>query len=1274
MSAFGPYAGKETIDFGALGSEGLYLITGDTGAGKTTIFDAIAFALYGEASDRNRESGMLRSQYAEPGTPTFVDLSFSCRGKVYEIRRNPRYERPKKRGDGVTTENAAATMTGPDGFTKSGYGEVTLAVTELLGITRDQFMQIAMIAQGDFMKLLLADTQTRKEILRSIFHTGNYDLLERSLREEAKHAYGTYMAAGSQREAFLRGINPGENEELVSAWNEHALTGKLPSEEVFDLIGRIIEDDRSREQALGKKQEALDEERDRLKLEIEAAKTAERRSLELRDGRKQMERLTREKETLSKDLKFANEKRPEADDLRRKAAVEMSRLPDYDRLDQGNASLKDARETLRTKDEELKQTKHTREEEARALARDEETLASLESVPQDLIRRQHALEKLTERRKNANTLLAGVHEAEQADQEVADLTGQAEKLSRKLEQFRQENESLARERDALSTSPAACERADAALTACLARQTSLRDLKAGLSQMNVLAETLRKDREALLREQDADARLLSLIEGFQKDQRDLETADAEKERAAAAVTAYTARAENLSDLLQKEQTLVREKNLTASLYAEAQRAQQESDEAYARFRDLNRLFLSGQAGILAAHLTDGLPCPVCGSRVHPAPAAAKASVPSQNEVESAEARSSSASRAATEAARRHAAQKMKLDALEDQITSLISGLKKADRPWNTDEEIRANEEQLARVREDYRTQEERIARRKRLAAEQMAAETEEAKHSKRTVELAKAVAADETALMKQREVCTKAAEAMEAESRKERLASDGAGMAGVPDTGSGKTEPSVSCEEKELSLLQPSALMTAIAANTAREQKLRKWLQNENVHCTRYREILAALPEREAELSGKEKTLADMQLSVSAKTASADSLWKSVVRAAADLFGREVAIPEIPRLAEDERTKLKSLAGRISGEIEDLKHGNERRKTLLAGTKARTDAISRLDQTIAEDTSSRSALAAQISALVTDTERLAALLPYKTRAKAEDAAAGMNARAEHILASCKAAEEALAAKNDEIQLLSGTIDTLQKQLAETPVYDGAAAEQQLTDNSARQSLLDAKRTRIAGRIQSNSHCLEELRRSDAGIVEAERKYREINALSATASGSISQGKAKVELETYVQMALFDRIVRRANRRFSIMTGGQYDLRRSDVANAGRQSQTGLDLEVIDHYNGSVRSVKTLSGGESFLASLSLAIGLSDEIQSHAGGIRLDTMFIDEGFGSLDQDSLDQAMNAMQGLTEGGERLVGIISHVSELKTRIGKQIVVTKSKEAGSHASVVLND
>ena len=136
-----------------------------------------------------------------------------------------------------------------------------------------------------------------------------------------------------------------------------------------------------------------------------------------------------------------------------------------------------------------------------------------------------------------------------------------------------------------------------------------------------------------------------------------------------------------------------------------------------------------------------------------------------------------------------------------------------------------------------------------------------------------------------------------------------------------------------------------------------------------------------------------------------------------------------------------------------------------------------------------------------------------------------------------------------------------------------------------------------------------------------------------------------------------------------MTGGQYELKRREVP-LNNQAQSGLELDVIDHYNGTERSVRTLSGGESFKASLSLALGLSDEIQASTG-IHIDTLFVDEGFGSLDPESLEQAYRALTGLAEGN-RLVGIISHVGELKEKIDKQIVVTKEKTGGSRVTVVV--
>ena len=248
-------------------------------------------------------------------------------------------------------------------------------------------------------------------------------------------------------------------------------------------------------------------------------------------------------------------------------------------------------------------------------------------------------------------------------------------------------------------------------------------------------------------------------------------------------------------------------------------------------------------------------------------------------------------------------------------------------------------------------------------------------------------------------------------------------------------------------------------------------------------------------------------------------------------------------------------------------------------------------------------------------------------------------------------------------------------------------EQQLPDETGsdpeevirgKKAVLMQEKQRISDQYQEvyaavsrNRSIIQAVEKRKEDMIRAEKKYVWVKALSDTAGGTLNQ-KQKVELETYIQMTYFDRILRRANLRLLTMSGGQYELKRQETS-GNKREKAGLDLNVIDHYNGTERSVKTLSGGESFQASLSLALGLSDEIQSMAGGIRLDAMFVDEGFGSLDEDALNQAVTALHGLTEG-RRLVGIISHVSELKDRIEKKIVVTKERnreEIGSRVEVI---
>ena len=252
--------------------------------------------------------------------------------------------------------------------------------------------------------------------------------------------------------------------------------------------------------------------------------------------------------------------------------------------------------------------------------------------------------------------------------------------------------------------------------------------------------------------------------------------------------------------------------------------------------------------------------------------------------------------------------------------------------------------------------------------------------------------------------------------------------------------------------------------------------------------------------------------------------------------------------------------------------------------------------------------------------------------------------------------------------LDSVIASLTEQLKESISISAEELNVQKENFAQQKKSLSENRDEIHARLEINSDMYEKIRRQQTELLKTETRWKWMKSLSDTANGTIT-GKARIMLETYIQMQYFDRILVRANIRLMTMSSGQYELVRRKE-NKSRVGKTGLELDVVDHYNGTVRSVKTLSGGETFQASLSLALGLSDEIQSSSGGIQLDTMFVDEGFGSLDEDALDQAIRALKDLSQGS-RLVGIVSHVAELKERIDKKIIVTKKRTEDGVGSAI---
>ena len=343
-----------------------------------------------------------------------------------------------------------------------------------------------------------------------------------------------------------------------------------------------------------------------------------------------------------------------------------------------------------------------------------------------------------------------------------------------------------------------------------------------------------------------------------------------------------------------------------------------------------------------------------------------------------------------------------------------------------------------------------------------------------------------------------------------------------------------------------------------------------------------------------------------------------------------------------------------------------RKAQLEADRQAKTRQRPALEQAAAEADRSAAAQNASADALEGQIAERRAALPYPRRADAQATLDKLEADRRTLRTGMdtaqrklKQAEQTVAAAEAAVEALTAQQTAAQKELPARSAEDLTAQQTELT---AARETLRSREKQLSAQLLPNRKTAAQYRAAAEARQALESRWQWVSALAATAGGTLTS-KQKIKLEAYIQMNYLDRILRYANTRLMQMTAGQYELERIGAEN--QRSQSGLDLGVIDHYNGTRRSVKTLSGGESFKASLALALGLSDEVQSSAGGIRLDTLFLDEGFGSLDEESLELAIRVLSGLTEG-DRLVGIISHVGALKDRIDRQVVVHKARTGGS--------
>lgn len=353
MSAFGPYAGEVTLDMQKLGKSGIYLITGDTGAGKTTIFDAISYALYGEASGNYRENTTLRSKYASVDTPTFVELEFEYNNEIYKINRNPEYPRPNKRGEGFTKQSANAELVMPDGSVITKIKEVSAKVEEIIGINKNQFSQIAMIAQGDFRKLLNCETNERSKIFRKIFKTEPYHNIEIKLSSLFNELKRNREKEKSGIEQYINQLKCNENDTL-SLELERAKSGDVLIEDVIKLAGEIINKDTLEYTKTQKNIESINEEIEKINSNIKLYENQEATKKAYAKASAKLEELKTKRNDCEKAYKSAEAQRERLDDLTRKINLINSKMPKYDELKSLENSINERTQSFEKSNNSLK--------------------------------------------------------------------------------------------------------------------------------------------------------------------------------------------------------------------------------------------------------------------------------------------------------------------------------------------------------------------------------------------------------------------------------------------------------------------------------------------------------------------------------------------------------------------------------------------------------------------------------------------------------------------------------------------------------------------------------------------------------------------------------------------------------------------------------------------------------------------------------------------------------------------------------------------------------
>lgn len=1056
ISAFGSYADKTVISFEEV-SKGIFLIAGDTGAGKTTIFDAITYALYEQTSGGVRDGNMMRSQFADDDAPTYVELTFKYQDKIYKITRNPQYERRSKRGTGYTLESPKVELTLPDGRAFIGNKtETNNKIVEILGIDKDQFTQIAMIAQGDFLKLLHANSDERRKIFSKIFDTKIYNKIGEALQNKIKEINTELSINKTRCETEFNGIAFLDEDLYTEQWNALKYNFEFKTDEILEFISKVNDEIKDEEQAIKLQKEDVQEKLININTAIGNAEA-------VNELFKKLRALQDEKVNLDGKLDEQKLKEVKLDKAKKAEKVKADEVLYINNL----KILDDIRQRVSLLNNWIKEN---------------------EVKLKDLANELEACEK--NKLENEEKLTSYIARIEDTLPKYDDLDVNKSKL------VRLEKEKLSLEQ-------------------------SVKELKNEIDNINASIAKLTKEQEDLKNSYDIYTQMqLKLIEN-----------------------------KNKVDELEELNKLINELYVSKDNYDLCINEATIALEAYSRFNsiyeDMYKAFLAEQAGILAKEkLQENMPCPVCGSLDHPKIAKASENAPTQTDVEKAKKERDKAEKQNSLASEKLQVSKhtceIKIDAVINKANQIL--------------DKNVENEEIAKLNNiiDY---------------------LKNSKSNLISMNLIGTMDINNKALKNAKDNLEQSNKAFEiAELNKNKY---DANKQALDKLSKDLTDRTASLEDFKNKYNEINLDYTTISTSIEGIKKqLLFEVKDEAINkINTYRASLKALNDAVANAKNKFDSLSN---EVEAKK------------------GQKTAETENGLRIKDEVEKCKISYFNALGN-NGFDSEEEYKSSILSSE--------------------------QIEALQTDIDS------YNKK---------------------------LSDINNEIKIY-----TEQTEGKAEIALDAMLNER--VDLTNKQKEIEEQIKTIYGLSKKNSDAKANIDRLFKERKDIKSKFEIYDTLNKTANGKVSE-KVKMDFETYIQRYYFSSIINAANKRLNKMSSGQFLLQCRDISDLGNRGPVGLDLDIYSLLTNTTRDIKTLSGGESFMAALSMALGLSDVIQSTAGAVHLDTMFIDEGFGSLDDNARAQAIAVLNELA-GNDRLVGIISHVSELKEQIENKLVVKKSEK-----------